>query len=191
MTELRRALGTFDLTMIAVGSTIGSGIFLTPAMIARELPDPVWILIVWMGGGLMALTGALTLAELGSQMPRAGGVYVYLTEAYGGLAGFLYGWAYLLVVNTGGIAALSIACATYLGFFVSLGPGGLVAVALAVIATITVVNVFGVRAAGTFSDLFTVFKLAAILGLIILGLGFGTGCPGRSPSSRPRRTWCS
>jgi APA family basic amino acid/polyamine antiporter len=159
--------------MIAVGSTIGSGIFLTPAMIARELPDPVWALLAWLLGGIMALTGALTFAELGALLPRAGGVYVYLSEAYGGLAGFLYGWAYILVVNTGGIAALSVACATYLGQFVRFGTGGVTVVALAVILIVTAINVFGVRAGGVFSDMFTVLKLAAITALIVLGLGFG------------------
>jgi APA family basic amino acid/polyamine antiporter len=173
MTELRRALGTFDLTMIAVGSTIGSGIFLTPAIISRELPDPVWVLAAWLLGGIMALTGALTFAELGAMMPRAGGVYVYLAETYGRFAGFLYGWAYVLVVNTGGIAALSIACATYLGFFVPLGPGELTLVALGCIVAITLVNALGVRAGGIFSDLFAVIKLAAMLSLIVLGLSCG------------------
>ncbi|MEK6756508.1 MAG: amino acid permease, partial [Bacteroidota bacterium] len=105
MAELRRELSLFDMTMIAIGSTIGSGIFLTPALIAKALPSPLWILGVWVVGGLMAMSGALTYAELGGMMPRAGGVYVFLTEAYGGLIGFLYGWAYFLVVNTGAIAA--------------------------------------------------------------------------------------
>src|SRR5512147_2692625 len=117
MTQLRRELTTFDLTMIAIGSTIGSGIFLTPSAIAAALPSPAWIYGVWIAGGIMALCGALTFAELGGMMPGAGGIYVFLSEAYGGLAGFLYGWAYFLVVNTGGIAALSIAFATYLGVF--------------------------------------------------------------------------
>src|SRR5574342_722148 len=103
MPELQKKLTLFDLTMIAIGSTIGSGIFLTPSSIAKALPSPFWILLVWVVGGLMALSGALTFAELGARMPGVGGVYVYLREAYGGLAGFLYGWAYFLVVNTGGV----------------------------------------------------------------------------------------
>ena len=115
MPELKKALSRFDLIMIAIGSTIGSGIFLTPAIIANSLHSPIYILIIWFVGGLLILCGALTFAELSTLMPRAGGVYVYLSEGYGKVFGFLYGWAYILVVNTGGIAALSVAFTTYLG----------------------------------------------------------------------------
>ncbi len=174
MTELRRALSTFDLTMIAIGSTIGSGIFLTPSSIAHALPSPAWILGVWCIGGVMALSGALTFAELGAMMPRAGGVYVFLNEAYGGLAGFLYGWAYFLVVNTGGIAALAIAFSTYLGFFVPLGPEGIRVAGIAGILVVTAINILGVKAGGVFSDVFTILKLLAIAGLIAVGLGWGS-----------------
>ncbi len=174
MTELRRELTTFDLTMIAIGSTIGSGIFLTPSMIARALPSPVLILAIWLVGGLMALAGALTFAELGGMIPGAGGVYVFLNRAYGGLTGFLYGWAYLLVVNTGGIAALSIAFATYFGYFVKLGPGGIEIAAIAGILIVTFINVLGVKAGGVFSDIFTILKLAGIAGVIVVGLAWGS-----------------
>ncbi len=174
MTELRRELSTFDLTMIAIGSTIGSGIFLTPSSIAHALPSPLWILGTWVAGGVMALSGALTFAELGAMMPRAGGVYVFLNEAYGGLAGFLYGWAYFLVVNTGGIAALAIAFSTYLGFFLPLAPGGIVITAIIGILVVTLINILGVRAGGLFSDIFTLLKLAAIVGLILVGLTGGS-----------------
>jgi APA family basic amino acid/polyamine antiporter len=174
MPELKQKLNTFDLTMIAIGGTIGSGIFLTPSSIAEALPSPFWILLVWGIGGLMALSGALTFAELGARMPGAGGVYVYLREAYGGLTGFLYGWAYFLVVNTGGIAALSVAFATYFGYFVPLSPVGLKLVAIVGIVIVTIINVLGVKAGGVFSDVFTLLKLAGIIGLIVVGLGWGT-----------------
>ena len=120
--SLKKKLTAFDLTMIAIGSTIGSGIFFTPSLIAKSLNDPLLILFAWLVGGLMALSGALTFSELGSMFPEAGGVYVYLNKAYGELTGFLYGWAYFLVVNTGGIAALAIAFSTYFGYFVHLTP---------------------------------------------------------------------
>jgi APA family basic amino acid/polyamine antiporter len=175
MAELRRELSLFDMTMIAIGSTIGSGIFLTPALIAKALPSPLWILGVWVLGGMMAMSGALTYAELGGMMPRAGGVYVFLTEAYGGLAGFLYGWAYFLVVNTGAIAALAVAFSTYFGYFVPMSQGGTMLVAIAGIILVTVINVLGVKAGGVFSDLFTVLKLAGIAVLIVVGLGWGSG----------------
>lgn len=162
------------MTMIATGSVIGSGIFLTPSIIARALPAPMWILAVWVVGGLMALTGALTFAELGSMMPKAGGVYVYLAETYSKLFGFLYGWVYFLVVNTGGIAALSVAFATYFGYFVPLSPTGLKIVAIAGIIFLTLLNVRGVKTGAIFSDLFTVLKLVGIIGLIIIGFGWGS-----------------
>jgi APA family basic amino acid/polyamine antiporter len=130
-------------------------------------------LLVWVLGGLMALSGALTFAELGGRLPGAGGVYVYLREAYGGLAGFLYGWAYFLVVNTGAIAALSVAFATYFGYFVPLNPSELKIVAITGIIIVTIINVLGVKAGGVFSDIFTILKLAGIVGLIIVGLGWG------------------
>ncbi len=188
MAQLRRELSLFDLTMIAVGSTIGSGIFLTPSLIAHELQTPVWILLAWVAGGLMALSGALTLSELGAMMPEAGGIYVYLTRAYGSLAGFLFGWAYFLVVNTGGIAALGIAFATYLSYIVPLGSTGITLAAIIGIVILTAINVFGVKAGGVFSDIFTVLKLAGIAGLIIVGFGWGspsttdfTAAPGALP----------
>jgi APA family basic amino acid/polyamine antiporter len=174
MPELKRVLSTFDLTMIAIGGTIGSGIFLTPSLIAQQLPSPEWIIGIWVAGGVLTLCGALTFAELGGMLPQAGGMYVYLAEAYGKLAGFLFGWAYLLVVNTGGIAALSIAFATYLGYFFPLGPVGIQVVAILGLSTVTLLNIVGVKAGGVFSDVFTLLKLAGIAGLIAVGFGWGS-----------------
>lgn len=174
MSQLKQKLTLFDMTMIAIGSTIGSGIFLTPSSIIQALPSPKWALLVWIVGGLMALSGALTFAELGAKMPGAGGVYVYLKEAYGSFAGFLYGWSYLLVINTGGIAALSVAFARYFGYFVDLSPLGTKMVAITGIIIVTLINIVGVKAGGVFSDVFTLLKLAGIVGLIIVGLGGGS-----------------
>lgn len=174
MAELKRELTLFDLTMIAIGSSIGSGIFLTPALVANALPSPLWILGVWFAGGVMALCGALTFAELGAMLPRAGGVYVFLTEAYGGLVGFLYGWAYFLVANTGALAALAIGFSTYFGYFVPLSDTGTLLVAIGGIILVTVINVLGVKAGGVFSDLFTVLKLLGLGILIAVGLGWGS-----------------
>jgi basic amino acid/polyamine antiporter, APA family len=174
MTELRRSLTLFDMTMIAIGGTIGSGIFLTPSLIAGALPSPALIIGVWLVGGLMAMAGALTFSELAALMPRAGGEYVYLTEAYGGLVGFLFGWAYFLVCNAGGLGALSIAFATYAGYFVPLGPAGTKALAVAGLLLLTTINVLGVKAGAIFSDVFTVLKLAGIAGLIGVGFIFGS-----------------
>ncbi len=175
MAELRRSLTLFDMTMIAIGGTIGSGIFLTPSLIAHALPSPWLIMAVWVVGGLMAMAGALTFAELAALMPRAGGEYVYLTEAYGGLTGFLFGWAYFLVVNAGGLGALSVAFATYFGFFVPLGAVGAKAVAIAGLLLLTTINVLGVKAGAIFSDVFTVLKIAGIAALIAVGFALGSG----------------
>ncbi|MBI3578949.1 MAG: amino acid permease [Ignavibacteriales bacterium] len=120
------------------------------------------------------MCGALTYAELGAMMPRAGGVYVFLTEAYGGLIGFLYGWAYFLVANTGALAALAVAFSTYFGYFVPLSHAGQMAVAIGGMVLVTIINVLGVKAGGIFSDLFTVLKLAGIAILLVVGLGWGS-----------------
>ena len=169
--KLSRELTTFDLTMIV----IGSGIFITPSSIAQVLPSAGLILFVWLLGGLLALTGALTYAELGALMPRAGGVYVYLSEAYGGLFGFLYGWANFLVINTGALAALAIVYATYFGYLVPLSETAIKLIAIGGIAILTFINYFGVKAGGIFSDVFTLLKLLGIGGLIVLGFLLGTG----------------
>ncbi|HEY3380885.1 MAG TPA: amino acid permease [Vicinamibacterales bacterium] len=174
MAELRRTLTLFDMTMIAIGGTIGSGIFLTPALIAHALQSPFLIIAVWLVGGLMALSGALTFAELAALMPRAGGQYVYLKEAYGDLVGFLFGWAYFLVCNAGGLGALSVAFATYFGYFVPLGPVGTKAIAVGGLLLLTSINVLGVKAGALFADVFTVLKIGGIASLILVGFTLGS-----------------
>ena len=174
MSDLKQELTRFDLTMIAIGGTIGSGIFLTPSLVAHSLESPLLILLAWAAGGLMALAGSLTFAELGGMMPGAGGMYVYLSRTYGRLFGFLFGWAYLLVVNTGGLAALSIAFATYLGYFVTLDPLSVRIVAITGLLLLTVLNVSGVKIGGLFSDVFTLLKLLGVVGVIIVGFVWGS-----------------
>lgn len=176
MTQLKKTIGLYGLTMIAVGSCIGSGIFLTPGQIAAHLPSPFLVLLVWAVGGVVTLTGALTFAELGAMFPGAGGVYVYLKEAYGDLFGFLYGWAYLLVINSGSIAALSIAFATYLDFIIPLGKIGVKPVAILAVVCLTVINILRVKAGEIFSNIFTGLKLIGIAGIVVIG--FALGNPG-------------
>jgi len=173
MAELRKELTLYGLTMVAIGSCIGSGIFLTPSQIAGYLPSPLLILLVWGLGGLITLTGALTFAELGALFPQAGGVYVYLKEAYGDLFGFLYGWAYLVVITSGAIAALCIACARYLSFIIPLGSRGIQVVAVLLIVIVTVINILRVKAGEMFSNVFTGLKLIGIVGIILVGLLLG------------------
>ncbi len=166
MTQLQRKLTLYGLTMIAVGSCIGSGIFVTPYEVVQAVPHHGFVLLVWTLGGLIALTGALTFAELGGLFPESGGVYVFLREAYGELVGFLYGWIILLVINTGALAALSIALAEYMAFFFPLGYWGKIAVAVVVIAGLTGINIFGVQVSQAFAGLFTSLKLLAIAAII-------------------------
>jgi APA family basic amino acid/polyamine antiporter len=173
MAELRKELTLYGLTMVAIGSCIGSGIFLTPAQIAGHLPSPWMILLVWTVGGVIALTGALTFAELGAKFPGAGGVYEYLKEGYGDLAGFLYGWAYLLVITSGAIAALTVAFVTYLAFIIPMGQTTMVVVAALTIVAISIVNIVRVKAAEVFASTFTGLKLLGIAGLVVVGLVWG------------------
>ena len=174
MTKLPRVLTLYGLTMVAVGSCIGSGIFLTPSQVASHVMDPVLVLGAWTLGGVVALTGALSFAELGAMFPNAGGVYVYLREAYGPLAGFLYGWAYFTVINSGSIAALTIAFAYYVSFLIPLSETGQVTLAIGAVVTITVVNVFRVKVAEYFTNALTGLKLAGIGVVVLIGLFMGT-----------------
>ena len=173
MTELKKKLTLYGLTMIAVGSCIGSGVFVTPAKIVEILPYHSWILIVWALGGLIALTGALTFAELGGLFPKAGGVYVFLREAYGDLVGFLYGWVILLVINTGALAALALVFADYLTFFFpDLNDTAKLIIALITILLLTGINMVGVNVSQILSNTFTGFKLFAIAAIIIAGVAY-------------------
>ncbi len=113
-TEFKRGLGLFDSTMVVVGSMIGSGIFIVSAEMARQIGSPGWLLVAWLVTGVLTITAALSYGELAAMMPRAGGQYVYLREAFSPLWGFLYGWTLFLVIQTGTIAAVSVGFARYL-----------------------------------------------------------------------------
>jgi basic amino acid/polyamine antiporter, APA family len=170
MTELKKDLSLYGLIMVAIGASIGSGIFTTPSTIAKTLMSPSLILGVWAIGGLITITGALTYGELGGLFPRAGGIYAYLREAYGDLVAFLYGWTVLMVTNTGSIAFLVLTFAKYVNFFVPLGYYGIQIVAISAILLVTVINIFGVKIGEIFSNLFTGGKLLGIGVLILAGL---------------------
>lgn len=172
MTELKKKLTLYGLTMIAVGSCIGSGIFVTPYEVVQAVPHHGFVLLIWAIGGVIALTGALTFAELGGMFPKAGGVYVFLKEAYGDLVGFLYGWITLLVINTGALAALGMALAEYMTYFTPLDDNDKIAVAVTVITVLTGINVNGVNVSQWFANIFTGLKLLAIVGIIIVGFIF-------------------
>jgi len=146
MLDLKRELGLLDATMINVGTIIASAIFIVPSSIALELHASAPAILVWVVGGLVSLLGALCVAELGAAFPRAGGQFVYLREAYGPMWGYLYGWAAAAVINPASIAAIAVAFATYLGFFVSLDARAVEGVAIVSIALLTGINCLGVRA---------------------------------------------
>src|SRR5213596_4370824 len=114
-TEFHRGLGLYDSTMVVVGSMIGSGIFIVSADMARSVGSPGWLLVAWLLTGVLTVVGALSYGELAAMMPRAGGQYVYLREAFSPLWGFLYGWTLFLVIQTGTIAAVSVGFARYFG----------------------------------------------------------------------------
>jgi APA family basic amino acid/polyamine antiporter len=117
-TEFKRGLGLYDSTMVVVGSMIGSGIFIVSADMGRSIGSAGWLLVAWLVAGLLTVVGALAYGELAAMMPRAGGQYVYLREAFSPLWGFLYGWTLFLVIQTGTIAAVAVGFARYLGVLV-------------------------------------------------------------------------
>lgn len=168
MSQLQRRLTLYGLTMIAVGSCIGAGIFATPGEIVATFPHAGWVLVLWITGGLVTLTGALTFAELGGMFPKAGGIYVYLKEAYGKLPAFLYGWVTLLVVNTGSLAALGLIFAKYLTFYVPLTEAAQIGVAISVIGGLTLFNILGINTSQWIISVFTTTKLLALLVVVIL-----------------------
>ncbi len=190
--DLERQLGAFDATMIIVGNIIGMGIFTTTGFIAEVLPHPLLMLSVWIVGGLLTLCGALTYAELGAAIPRAGGEYVYLREAYGPLMGFLNGWTYFLVSNPGSIAVMSVALVAYAQSFVpGISMQSLLIsfevvgwefkvtsgqfLSIVVVGIFSVINYLGVRSGSWVQNLLTLIKLAAILAFAGLGFILGNG----------------
>lgn len=168
--QLKKQISLYSLTMIAVGSSIGSGIFRTPSEIAQYLPTTGWMLGVWLAGGLVAFCGALTFAEIASMFSKAGGFYVFLKEAFGDLPAFLYGWSMLLVINTGSLAALSLVFTSYLDELIPMSENVQLAVAVGTIALLTMMNVLGVKWGSVFASLFTSAKLIGIAIVVLIGL---------------------
>lgn len=191
-TEFTRGLGLYDATMVVVGSMIGSGIFIVSADMARLVGSPGWLLAAWAFTGLLTVTAALSYGELAAMMPRAGGQYVYLREAFSPLWGFLYGWTLFMVIQTGTIAAVAVAFARFLGLLapwvseahylippVHLSPGYAVSlstaqfVAIALIALLTFTNTRGLQYGKVVQNVFTTAKTGALLALVGLGLFVG------------------
>ena len=193
--KLVRSLGLTDGTMIVIGSMIGSGIFITSAESSRLVGSPGWLLVAWALAGVMTITGALCCAELAAMMPRAGGPYVFLKQAYNPGTGFLFGWSLFVVVQTGTIAAVAVAFANFTGVLIPgidaknylLGPFRLPSflsgyaislstaqlLAIVMIALLTLTNMRGLKTGKFIQNTFTFTKTAALIGLIVIGLLLG------------------
>jgi APA family basic amino acid/polyamine antiporter len=169
MAVLARRLGVFDATMLVMGGIVGSGIFMNPYVVARQVRTPALILGAWVLGGLIALSGAFVYAELAALRPEVGGQYAYVRDAYHPAAAFVYGWGLLLVTQSGGMAAVAVTFARYLLELVPLGVGE-TAVAVAALAVLTAINCLGVRAGATVQNVLMVTKIVAVVGLVLAGL---------------------
>ena len=190
--ELKRQIGLFDAVMLISGDMIGIGIFVTTGVIAETLPTPGGVLLVWVLGGLLALAGALSCAELSASLPYAGGDYIYIREAYGKLIGFLSGWSSFLVTFSGAIAFLAVGFTGFMAFFFPiLGsnqaifsipvPVFPINVTIGTLFSIIVVllvsglHCWGVRLGTTTQNILTTFKIGSLVGIILLGVLFGEG----------------
>ena len=175
MAELRRQIGLWTAAALIVGEVIAVGIFLTPAGMAKQLGSPMWLLVVWLAMGAMALCGALCYGELAARYPEAGGGYVYLREAYGPALAFMYGWMAFLVMDPGLTAALAVGLATYAGYVVHLTPWGMKLLAIATIIAIALINIRGVRLGAWFVRVLMFLKLGLLAFVILWAIGFQLG----------------
>lgn len=178
--ELKRALGPISATAITVGGVIGSGIFLKPWEIARQLPSEPWIYFCWVALGLTCLFGTFAYAELGCMFPEAGGQYSFLRESWGQFVAFLYGWCFFWVINTGTIAALAVAFADTLGRVFELGSTVHFLIAVGMILLLAAVNHFGVLWGAVLQNVSTFAKLVALGVLVLAGLFVAGGAPAES-----------
>ena len=171
MTSLARRLGPFDATMIVMGGIIGSGIFITPYVVARQVHSDALILAAWIAGGVIALLGALVYAELAARRPEAGGQYAYLRDAYHPGVAFLYGWVLLLVIQSGGMAAVAVTFARYTSELAGRAINEVVLASIT-LATLTIINILGVRSGSNTQTALMLLKLVAIAMLIVCGTIF-------------------
>ncbi len=169
--------------MVVIGGIIGAGIFLNPAIVAQRVHSSAFILTAWIIGGAIALVGALAFAELGARRPQAGGGYIYLTEAFGPLAAFLYGWTFLFIINSGGIAAVAVTFARYSVDLLGISTIYIKPLAAALLVTLAGVNYFGIRSGSITQNIFTVLKLAALAVLIFVGVFLARGGAQAAPPS--------
>lgn len=186
MTKLARVLNLRDLTLLTIGSVIGSGIFLVPGAVLTQAGGRVGpAMLVWLVGGLLSLLGALTYAELSAVNPKAGGLYIHLRDCFGPLPAFLFGWTLFFAMNGGTVATLAVAFSTMLSQMIPMSFAMNKVVAVAMIAVLTAVNVKGTRTSADLQNWTTGIKVGAILLMSILLLVFGRGFSGASPAIWP------
>jgi basic amino acid/polyamine antiporter, APA family len=173
--RLPRHLGLWSAVAVLVGSTIGSGIFRVPASVAERLQQPGPVLLAWVLGGLIALFGALTIAELAGALPRSGGVFAYILEAFGPLPAFLFGWSELAVIRASALGAIATIFAEYLGYFISFTPMQVRLVAAVAVVAVGLLNYLGVSRAAVVMNLTTIAKYGALAALGFLAFGAGDG----------------
>ncbi|MEX6690138.1 amino acid permease [Danxiaibacter flavus] len=184
--KFKQSLGLLDGTMLVAGAMIGSGIFIVSADITRNVGSAGWLLLIWILTGIITLTAALSYGELSGMYPKAGGQYVYLREAYNPLVGFLYGWSFFAVIQTGSIAAVGVAFSKFAAYiFPSLSEQNILAdlgfikisaaqvVSILMICLLTYINTLGVKQGKIIQTTFTITKIAALVGLVVFGLIFG------------------
>ncbi|QOR36261.1 amino acid permease [Clostridium sp. 'deep sea'] len=174
MNKLRRELGLFDAITIIIGIMIGSGIFFIPTFVFNRAGAPGMALMVWLVAGIISLVSGLCYAELGAAMPKCGGSYVYLKEAFGPIWGFLSTWTGFLVGGPGSIAALAVAFASYANFFLNISALGVKLLSIFAVIFLTAINIIGVKQGAWVQKVFTVAKVIPIVAIIAFGLMFGT-----------------
>jgi APA family basic amino acid/polyamine antiporter len=165
-----RSLRPWDAALIVVGGIIGGGIFLSPGVAAQRTESGLALLLVWAGAGVLTLIGALCYAELGARRPHAGGTYVYLREAFGPLAGFLFGWTMLLVIYSGSSAAVATIFASYTASLFGLSPAWSLPLTVGALVFVAGLNLFGLRLGAQVQNLFSILKLLAVAALVVCGL---------------------
>src|SRR5438045_330259 len=184
--NLPRTLGLRDLILLTIGSVIGSGIFLVPGAVLRQVNGfIVPALLVWLIGGLLSLLGALTYGELAALKPAAGGLYVYIRDCFGRFPAFLFGWTLFFVISSGAVATLAVAFSAYLGEIVPLTPLLEKLIAVLMIAVVTAVNVVGTRASANLQNWTTAAKVSGILLMSVVLLWLGRGFQGSGPTLWP------
>jgi amino acid transporter len=190
--NLVRRLGFWSATGLVVGITIGSGIFRTPAVVASRVPDPTLMILVWLAGGVIALCGALTVAELAATFPRTGGWYVFVHEGWGPMAGFLFGWAQLVLIRASAIGAIATVFSEYLlrsfGFSPPAGSSIVNYVAAVAIVVTTIVNVRGVQLGAVLSGVSSIAKFAGLALLVLVSFALGGPDAAAAPAASPSTT---